>query len=396
MRMELMKMKLFKNALPWLVLAVLLPVLAFSLTTAPVKAGCCGGAPPETELFRLYVSPDGGGDVEIEGELPGSYPYVHLIEKGAILSLEATPADGYYFIGWSGALSGDLNPTAVAVTSETNITAHFFPEEIVSADNRLKIDFREGTVVQDMDGVQLFDIELAIAATPPPPPPEGEIVGPIYELGPHGATFDQLATLTFNYDPEEIPSGVDEEDLALGYYDDEAGEWLVLRTRADTSQDILSTRFDHLSAFAVIAPNPKAPAAFTVSALDVSPLETDSGQTVTVSVLVTNAGELEGSYSLNLAVNGTVVETREITMASGSQTVIFSTAGDEAGSYSVAVNGLEGSFNVREAPVVSEGKGLSGAALWTIVGLAIAALVVLAVVIIVKMRRRHDDFYYYY
>jgi hypothetical protein len=394
MRMELMKMKLFKNVLPWLALAVLLPVLAFSLTVVPVEAGCCGGTPPETELFRLYVNPDGGGDVEIGGELPGPYPYVHLIEKGAVLSLEAKPADGYYFVGWSGKLSGDQNPTAVAVTSETNITAHFFPEEILSADNRLKINFREGTVVQDRDGVQLFDIELAIAATPPPPPPEGEIVGPTYELGPHGATFDRLATLTFNYDPEEIPAGVAEEDLELGYYDDEADEWLVLRSRGDTSKDILSTSFDHLSNFAVIAPNPQSPAAFTTSALNISPLETDSGQTVTVSVLVTNTGELEGSYSLDLVLNGTVVETRQITMAGGSQTVTFSVAGDEAGSYSVEINGLEGSFTVREAVVISE--GLSGAVIWTIVGLAIAALVVLVVVIIVKMRRRHDDFYYYW
>jgi hypothetical protein len=396
MRMELMKMKLFKNALPWLVLAVLLPVLALSLTTVPVEAGCCGGAPPETELFRLYVSPDGGGDVEIEGELPGSYPYVHLLEKGELVSLEAKPANGYYFVGWSGDLSGDVNPTGVAITAETNITAHFFPEEMFSEDGRLQIIFREGTIVQDKDGAQLFDIELAIATTPPPPPTDAEIVGPIYDLGPHGATFDHLAIMTFSYDPAGIPPGVAEEDLVLGYYDDEANEWLVLRSRGDTSKDVLSTSFDHLSDFAVLAPNPAPPAAFTISALNISPLETDIGGTVTVSVLVTNSGEQEGSYSLNLAVNGTVVETRQVTMAGGSKTVVFSTTEDEAGSYSVAVNGLEGSFTVSEAAVVSDSEGLSGTVIWTIVGLAIAALVVLAVVIIVKMRRRHDDFYYYW
>jgi uncharacterized repeat protein (TIGR02543 family) len=394
MRMELMKLKLFKNVLPCLVLAVLLPVLALSLTAVPVEAGCCGGAPPETELFRLYVSPDGGGDVEIEGELPASYPYVHLLEKDEFVHLEARPAAGYYFVGWSGDLSGNENPSAVAITAETNITAHFFPEEIVSEDNRLKIDFREGTIVQDEYGEQLFDIELTIAATSPPPPPEAEIVGPTYELGPHGATFDRLATLTFNYDPAEIPPGIAEEDLELGYYDDEANDWLVLTSRSDTSKDTLSTHFDHLSTFAVIAPSPHSPAAFTTSSLDISPLETDSGQAVTVSVLVTNSGELEGSYSLDLAVNGKAVETREITMAGGSQTVTFSVAGDEAGSYSVEVNGLESSFTVREAPVLSN--GLPKAVSWTLIGLAIAALVVLVAVLIVKLRRRRDDYYYYY
>jgi hypothetical protein len=394
MSVELMKMKLFKNVLPCLVLAVLLPVLALSLTAVPVEAGCCGGPPPETDLFRLYVSPDGGGDVEIGGKLPGSYPYVHLIELGEVVPLEATPADGYYFVGWSGSLSGDENPAEITIVAETNITAHFFPEEIVSEDNRLHIVFRKGTVVQDKDGAPLFDIELAIAATPPPPPPEAEIVGPTYDLGPHGTTFNRLATLNFSYDPAEIPPGIAEEDLVLGYYDDEANEWLVLTSAVDASKDTLSTRFDHLSTFAVIAPNPHSPAAFTTSSLTISPLETDSGQAVTVSVLVTNAGEMEGGYSLDLVVNGTVVETREITMAGGSQTVTFSVAGDEAGSYSVEVNGLEGSFTVREAPALSS--GFPKAVSWTLIGLAIAALVVLVVVIVVKMRRRHDDFYYYY
>jgi hypothetical protein len=52
--------------------------------------------------------------------------------------------------------------------------------------------------------------------------------------------------------------------------------------------------------------------------------------------------------------------------------VVFSIAEDEAGSYSVAVNGLEGSFEVLKAslfPIV-----LSTAVVWTILGLAIAAL----------------------
>jgi hypothetical protein len=392
----MMKMKMFKMS--WLALAVLLPVLVLSLTAVPAGAGCCGsgGPPAVTYIFRMYVSPDGGGDVVVGERLPGDYPYVKIIDENTTLYLEATADDGYYFVGWSGDLSGDENPTEVTITAETDITAHFFPEEIASTDNRLHILFRKGTVVQDRYGAKLFGIELAVADATPPPPPDEEIVGEAYELGPHGATFDHPATLSFSYDPDEIPAGVAEEDLVLGYYDDDTGEWLELRSSVDLSSDTLSTHFDHLSTFAVIAPLPPQPADFVTSELNISPQETDIGEAVTVSVLVTNAGELEGSYNVNLVVNGTVVETREVTLAGGSQEVVFTTSGDEAGSYSVEVNGLEGSFTVREAPVIST--GISGGIVWTIVGLIFGALMVVAIIlIIVKMvrRRRYDDYYYY-
>lgn len=393
-----MNVKLFKITLPWLVLAVLLPVLALLFTAGPVgAAGCCGGggsASPPTAIVRVYVNPSGGGDVEVEGRLPASYPYVRIVEVGESFHLEATPADDYYFVGWSGDLTGNENPTEVTIGAETNITAQFFPEEIVSEDNMLQVVLPVGTVIQDRDGAPLFGIELAIADTPPPPPPEADIVGLPYELGPHGATFNRPVTLNFSFDPDEIPPGVAEADLVLGYYDDEAAQWLVLPSAVDIASHTVSTRIDHLSTFAVIAPiPPPVPAAFTTSALNISPLETDIGETVTISALVTNTGELEGSYSLTLAINGTVAETREITLAGGSQTVVFSTVGDEAGTYSVEVNGLEGSFAVVKSsllPIV-----LPDAVMWTILGLILAALVVSAVIApIVSMRRRYDDYYY--
>jgi len=392
-----MKVTLLKSTLPWLALAVLLPVLALLITAGPVgAAGCCGYGdpdPPATAIVRVYVGPSGGGDVEVEERLPGSYPYVRIVEVGQRFHLEAMPADDYYFVGWSGDLTGSENPTEITIGADTNITAQFFPEEIVSEDNRLQIVIPVGTIAQDSEGDLLSGIELAVADTPPPP--DSYIVGLPYELGPHGATFDRPVTMNFIYDLEEIPPDVAEADLALGYYDDEADQWLVLSSGVDIVRHTISTRVDHLSTFAIIAPlYVPTPAAFTTSALDISPLEADIGEAVTVSVLVTNTGELEGSYSLNLTINGTVVETSEITMASGSQTVTFSTAGDEVGSYSVEINGLEGSFTVREAPVLST--GLSSVVTWTIAGLAIAALVILVAVIIVRMRRSYDDYYYYY
>jgi hypothetical protein len=66
--------------------------------------------------------------------------------------------------------------------------------------------------------------------------------------------------------------------------------------------------------------------------------------------------------------------------------VAFSLAEDTAGSYSVEVNGLEGSFVVREAPLLPI--TLPTAVVWVILGLAMAALVISAVILpIIKMGR---------
>jgi hypothetical protein len=220
------------------------------------------------------------------------------------------------------------------------------------------------------------------------PPPEADIVGRPYELGPDGTTFDQPATINFSYDPGDIRPGVAEDELVMGYYDDEAAQWQFMPSVVDMASHIVSTLVDHLSTFAVIAPKP-LPAAFTASELTVYPAEAEIGETVTVSVLVTNSGELEGSYSLTLTINGVVEGTREITLAGGSQQVAFSVAEDEAGSYSVAVNDLEGLFEVLEAPLFPI--VLPAAVAWTILGLAIAALVVSAVVFPIVLMRR--DYY---
>jgi len=376
--------------LPWLVLAVLLPLLALSLTAVPVGAGCpCGeDNPPAPAGINVIVdvSPSGGGDVEIKGELPRDYPVVRTLDASQPVYLEALPADGYYFVGWSGEISGNENPIEVKLTTDNaEITAHFFPEEVVSEDKRLQIVFPVGTVAQDREGKLLMSLEVAINEAPPPP--EAGIVGLPYELGPHGATFNQPITINFSYDPSQIPPRVAEADLVLGYYDEDSAQWLFLPSVVDMASHTVTTLVDHLSTFAVIAPiPPPLPAAFTTSALTVHPLETDIGEAVIISVLVTNTGEVEGSYNVALALNGTVEESRVVTLAGGSQQVVFSTSGGEAGDYSVEVNGLEGSFTVREAPILPI--VLPSVVIWAILGLALAALVAAGVIYpIVRMGR---------
>ncbi len=92
------------------------------------------------------------------------------------------------------------------------------------------------------------------------------------------------------------------------------------------------------------------PAAFTTSALSISPFEAESGESLTISVLVTNTGEGTGTYEATLRIDNEIVASQEVSLVgSVSQEIIFTTSRDSAGTYNVDVNGVTGSFVVKEA-----------------------------------------------
>lgn len=387
-----MKGKLIKIALPWLILALVLPMLLVLFTAKPVEAAGCGcgdgdTSPPVTRTVSVDVSPYDVGDVEVDGRAPHSYPATRTVEKDKRVRLEAVPASGYYFVSWGGDLTGSENPTDVRANVNKTIIAHFFPKEFISEDEMLRIVIPEGTIVLDKDGDPLISLELTINEMLPPPP-EANIVGLPYDLRPGGATFDQPITIIWSYVPYEIPLGVAEEDLVIACYDEDVGEWLVLPSVVDTANDTVTAPVDHLTTFATIAPVPtQVPAAFIPSSLSISPLEANIGETVSIRFSVTNMGEQEGSYIVTLKINEVIEETKEITLAGGSETVTFTTAKHEAGTYSVDVNGLHGSFVVNEVPQFPT-PGPPIVVKWTILGPILAVVIFSIIFLPIRLRRR--------
>jgi hypothetical protein len=62
------------------------------------------------------ASPAAGGSLT---PAPGFY------NAGAVVSITATPAAGYQFAGWSGALSGSSDPQSIAMSGPASVTANF-------------------------------------------------------------------------------------------------------------------------------------------------------------------------------------------------------------------------------------------------------------------------------
>jgi len=147
----------------------------------------------------------------------------------------------------------------------------------------------------------------------------------------------------------------------------------------------------------VVVKAPEAPAAFTTSALIISPAKVNIGESVTISATITNVGDLTDTYKVTLTIDDAVVEEKEITLARGaSREVVFHTAKDTPGTYTVNVNGLSGSFAVEEMPPMPpapppaplEPPPVAPINWWLIGGIIAAVIIIGGVTWLVVARRR--------
>ena len=373
-----------------------------------------------TKIITVDVSPS-GGTIEIDGFTPDEYPHDFEIGSGITFKIEAVPEEGYHFVEWD--TIGKHNPTEVGVVRDMSITAFFAPDviEFTSLDEAIHIIIPHEVTALDGEGNPLTDVEFVAAESVPDPPEDASIIGLPYQLGPDGATFDPPVTMTWSYDPADIPDGVAEEELVIAYYGEGAGEWQELEFEVDPESDTLSAYIDHFSTFAVIAfsdslppppitsssspllvtPSPPQPvtptasAAFTLSSLSISPLEVSAGEAVTISVFLANAGEADGSYTATLKINGIVAETKEVSLVGGgSETVTFTTSQGEAGAYSIEVNGLPGSFIVKEGaspPIIAIPAPPGERNWWLTRGVIIAIAAAIAIPLAIRWWRRRGD-----
>lgn len=91
-------------------------------------------------------------------------------------------------------------------------------------------------------------------------------------------------------------------------------------------------------------------AEFRASDLVIYPKEVGVGKLVTISCLVTNIGSETGEYTVKMG--GDFMAERTVTLTPGeSKTVSFEVTPATAKTYSVSVDGLNGSFRATTAPV---------------------------------------------
>ena len=223
-----------------------------------------------------------------------------------------------------------------------------------SVDNNCIITVEEGIKALDKYGQPLEKISIIELEELLLPPEHCRITSLIYDIGPDGATFEPPAVLTICYDESQIPAGISEDKLVIATWDETSGQWIeigdcVVNAVANT----ITASVSHFTAFTVLAHN--APAAFSISGLYISPAEVDAGGNVTISIMVSNSGDLAGSYEVALIIDSQLEETKEITLdGQTSEVVTFTASRSAPGLYLLSVNDMPGSFTVLESVVVED------------------------------------------
>ena len=135
--------------------------------------------------------------------------------------------------------------------------------ELSSADGKISLSLKEGTIVMDKEGKPLEFIHVAIDPTLPLPPEDAYIIEAVYDLRPEGATFDPPFKLNISYDPEELPEGVRESDVYIVPYDEATGWGRYSYKRVETDKHRVTTQIERLTRYAVLAPMPPVPSQAT-------------------------------------------------------------------------------------------------------------------------------------
>ncbi len=97
-----------------------------------------------------------------------------------------------------------------------------------------------------------------------------------------------------------------------------------------------------------IATNSSTQTGFSYSGFTISPEVVDAGNPINVTVTVRNTGNLNGSTTVALVLNGVVEETKDVTLDTGKDAALSFVLNTEdyVGNYNVKIDGHQGNFTV--------------------------------------------------
>jgi len=198
----------------------------------------------------------------------------------------------------------------------------------------VKIDNLEGT----FDVISKFTLsDLVINRTQVS---IGEPVGISVKLTNRQSQPEEYSlTLMINGEVKETKTGQIDGDVIIS----------VLFEVVEQNQGTYQVTVGSLSgSFEVLPAAPPAkPAEFEVNNLVIDPQVAEANTPVQISVNVTNIGELSGSYTAELEVNGVIADTRTVQLSGGESTTLqFTVTHSAKGAYTVKVGNLTGTFSI--------------------------------------------------
>jgi hypothetical protein len=340
-------------------------VLLLGLFPGVVHGACYGGRCPTGEdtgeskvdvRISIAIEPAGAGTVDVDGEELEEDSF--RVTQGDTVTLEADPSRGYEFVGWSGSITSTQNPLVTPFYNNKSITAHFAPEKEKESKSSsgLSIVIPNGTAAREPEGGEVTGVTVQTARKHDTPD-SMVIVSDVYDLGPEGATFEPALPLALPFDQDELPEGVDPSGLVIAWFDEDSDEWVALESSVDEDAGAVDALVAHFTDFCIMAPRPMAPAVmsptgsvpgFSLSGLDVAPVEPRVGETVNITVVASYDGDaIEGGTVVTLTVDGAAVDSQEVLIPSGEiEHVVFTYVPTSDAAHTIDVNGLQGVFEV--------------------------------------------------
>ena len=175
--------------------------------------------------------------------------------------LVLTPGATYYFSvkarngqeAWSGAGSSDGIAVSARDTVEKGLSES--GGTVVTPDGKVSAEFPEGAVTGDVT----VTIESADYPSDKEAPAGFKAGGVCFVIqvtdagGNPVSTLDEPVVITVKYTQADLDAlGGDPGQLVLAYYDEEAGDWVTLKTSVDTESMTLSASTTHLSTWAIM------------------------------------------------------------------------------------------------------------------------------------------------
>ena len=312
-------------------------------STAPQPANDVGLA--EMRLMQ--------GDIDIRGNLAtwntGLKNWVHLPWHPPE---DPTDLNGLYTIRL--VVEGeDGRKVEDRVTAEVGrVIAQCLPGVAVSPDGQVTMRFPEQSLAHPFRVHTILPLSDVVEASPSIP--EGwDLIGPVYRIREPGDRFIKDVTLSFDVGRSEL-TGIDASRVGIAHYDTDQQRWLWLPTTRSPDGDgtVFATPLRELPtpraiyALAVDPDDEDRSTARTPGPTDLIPLEP-----VQPAVLVRDTFEedMGGWAARDRWVGGTVARDRDATV-DGSYALRVNNE-FQGGNTSVTV--LEGSFDVRDYPVMS-------------------------------------------
>ena len=221
----------------------------------------------------------------------------------------------------------------------------------LSTDTKLELLIPEGTKAVNANGYPLHSITIVNINDQNTPPTGFSFVGRRFDLLPEGTTFDPPVNFTVHYEDSEIPEGVSEEDLRIHYWNKDLQIWEAIECTVDQETNTITANLSHFSEYAVLAGNEQA--SFSSSPLEITstPDETD---TVTITTIITNQGDLTGTTSLTLYIDEEATQTKMATLAGGKSAEISFTFTSAPGIHIARIGDHQTEFTIDKTSVELE------------------------------------------